>query len=146
MSDGGGVKGAVGQIAQDVGEALAEPAGDIAEQAAEQAGAVFTGPKPVPQDPVAQQKFQEDQAKREEENQKKMQWAQSTIARYQKIDEEQARVRMQKKQKEQMKQQEEQQEEQAEQVELQQHEQKSADMDAVQRKARVTEIKGGVGG
>lgn len=147
MSDGGGVKAVIGQFARDSGEALVEPVKDEVGEAIEQgAQAVIAGSKPVSQDPVAQQKFQEEQAKKQEENQKNMQWAETTIARYQKIDEEQAQERMKKKQEEQMKQQETQQEEQTKQFELQKQEQKSVDLTALQRKARGTEIKGGVGG
>lgn len=147
MSDGGGIKQALGQIAQDTGEALAEPLKDEVGEALEQgAQAVISGPKPQPQDPAAQQKAQEEQIKRDEENQKTKQWAEATVARYQKIEEEQATVRMKKKQEEQAKQQEEQEEEQKEQFELQKQNQKSADITAIQKAARKAEIKGGVGG
>ncbi len=147
MSDDGGIKAGIGQIAQDVGEAVAEPVKDQVGEAIEQAAqTVIPGPKQVPPDPQATISFQQEQSKKQAENQKKMQWAQATIARYQKIDEEQAAVRMKKKQEEQSRLQEEHQEKQVKQFELQKQEQKSADLTAVQREARKTEIKGGVGG
>lgn len=146
MSDDGGIKGIMGQmakVAQDSGEAIKDEVGEAIEQGAQ---AVISGPKPQPQDPLAQQKMQEEQSQRDEENQKKRQWAEFVVARETKIEEEQAAVRMKKKQEEQMKQQEEQQENQQEQVDLQEKNQKSADMIAVQRAARTRETKGGVGG
>lgn len=147
MSDGGGVKIGTLQIAQDVGEALVEPVKDQVGEAIEQgAQAVISGPKQAPPNPQAKQRLEQEQAKKQEDNQKKIQWAEATIARYQKIDEEQAAVRMKKKQEEQSKLQEEHQEKQVKQFELQKQEQKSADMTAVQQAARRTEIKGGVGG
>lgn len=146
MSDGG-IKQALGQIAQDTGEAIADPLRDEVGQALEQgAQAVISGPKPQPHDPQALQKMQEEQAKRDEENFKKKQWAEFVVARETKIEEGQVAVRMKKKQEEQAKQQEEQQEKQEEQFEMQKHNQKSADMTAIQQAARKTEIKGGVGG
>lgn len=146
MSDGGGIKGIMGQmtqVAQDSGEAIKDEVGEALEQGAQ---AVISGPKPQPQDPLAQQKAQEEQAKRDEENLKNKQWAEFIVARETKIEEEQAAVRMKKKQEEQVKLQEEQQEKQKEQFELQKHNQKSADMTAIQRAARTREMKGGVGG
>lgn len=147
MSDGGGIKTGALQFAADVGETLIEPVKDQVGEAIEQGvQSVVSGPQQIPQNPQDIQKQQSDQANKQAENAKKLQWAQATIARYQKIDEEQAQVRMKKKQEEVAKQQEAQQEEQTEQFELQQQEQKSADLTAIQRKARGIEIKGGVGG
>lgn len=146
MSDGGGIKRIMGQMVQaarDSGEAIKDEVGEAIEQGAQ---AVVSGPKPQPQDPLAQQKAQEEQAKRDEENIKKRQWAEAIIVRETKIEEEMAQVRMKKKQEEQTKQQEEQQERQEEQFEMQKHNQKSADMTALQRAARTRETKGGVGG
>lgn len=146
MNDGGGIKGAIGQmvkVAQDSGEAVKDEVGEALEQGAQ---AVISGPKPQPQDPQAQQKAQEEQAKRDIENKEKKDWAEATVERYKKIEEEQVAVRMKKKQEEQVKVQEEQQEKQEEQFEMQKHNQKSADMTAIQQAARRTEIKGGVGG
>lgn len=146
MSDGGGTKASIGQIAQDVGEALVDPVVDQAEEAVEQAQSVVSNSKQIPPDPQDAQKQQAEQIKRDKTNQDKRQWAEATIARYKKIDEEQAEVRMQKKQVEQNKQQEEQVEKQEKGFELQQQVQKSTDLTSLQKAARSREIKGGVGG
>jgi hypothetical protein len=147
MSDGGGIKGAIGQIAQDTGEALTDTVKDAVGEAIEEGTqSVISGPKVQPQDPQAAALKQQEQVKRDEENQKKKQWAEGVVARYQKIEEEQAQVRMQKNQEEQKKEQETEQEKQEEMIDLQQKNQKSEDMTAIQQAARKTETKGGVGG
>lgn len=147
MSDGGGIKANIGQFAADVGEALVDPVKDSVGEAIEQGvQAVVPTQKPIPQDPQEAQKQQQDQAKKQEENAKNLQWANQTIARYEKIEEEIAQIRMKKKQEEQQKQQEEQQEKQVKGFELQQQNQKSADLTALQNAKARTETKGGVGG
>ncbi|MFA5933497.1 MAG: hypothetical protein WCV81_04440 [Microgenomates group bacterium] len=147
MSDGQGIKQQIGQFAQDVGEAIVEPVKDSVGEAIEQGvQAVISTPKPVSQDPGALRQQQQEQAKKQEENSAKLQWAQATIARYQKIEEEQAAIRLKKKQEEQAKQQEEQVEKQEEMQDLQAKNQKSEDLVALQRAKARTETKGGVGG
>lgn len=142
-----GIKAGIGQFAQDVGEALVEPVKDQVGEALEQGTqAVVSSSQQTPQTPQDAQKQQADQAKKQEENTKKLQWAQATIARYQKIEEEIAQIRMKKKQADQAKKQEEQQIKQEKGFELQQQAQKSADLTALQRAKARTEIKGGVGG
>ncbi|MDD2823435.1 MAG: hypothetical protein PHQ59_05145 [Candidatus Daviesbacteria bacterium] len=147
MSDGQGIKAGIGQFAQDVGEALVEPVKDQVGQAIEEGvTAVASTPKPPPQDPQVLRQQQADQVKRQQEDAAKLQEAQQTIARYEKIEEEIAQVRLQKKQEEETKEQEEQVEKQEEMQDLQEKNQKSADITALERAERKTESKSGVGG
>lgn len=141
-----GIKQALGQIAQDTGEAIVDPLKDEVGQALEQAAPIITGPKVLPQDPQALVHQKEEQRKRDEENKKKKQWAEAIVERYKKIEEEQAAVRMKQKQAEEKKKQEENQEEQKKMSELKEQQQKSADLTVLEQAARKTEIKGGVGG
>lgn len=147
MSDDKGIAAGIGQFAQDVGEALVEPVKDQVGEAIEQGVQAVAPPKqqPSPQTPQQLREQQAEQVKKREEEKKRLDWAQATIARYQKIEEEQAAVRAKKKQEEQVKQQEEEVEKQELGFELQQKEQKSQDI-ALQQAKTKTEVRGGVGG
>lgn len=136
MSDG--FKSAVGQIGADMQEAVIKPVSDEVGKSIEQGvQSVVSGPPPV--DPVSQQKKQE-------ENQKKLAWAQKVIGWYKHMDDSQKKVRQEQQQKTQFEEQKEQQDKQVKQYKAVEKQQKGQQLTSVQQAARKTEIRGGVGG
>lgn len=136
MSDG--VKGVVADTIKDVHEAVVKPVVDEVGKAIEEGAQSIVGSN-KPLDPVAQQKKQE-------EEQKRKQWAEKTIDWYKKIDQDQAKVRAENLQKQQAKQAEENQQKQVKQYSVLEQQKKSANITAVQAAARKTEQRRGVGG
>lgn len=140
MSDSG--SGSVGQITENIGEAIAKPlmntVGDIAEE-------VITSVLPgTVVSPVQQQQLNTDPSKMTEEEQQKIAEARWRIEQLKKIDEQQKQVSQQNQQKEtervQVQEQEAQQEEQAD------MQQKQVQSQAIADAQRSTESRKGVGG
>lgn len=138
MSDGDGIKGAISDSVKDIHEAVVKPVVDEVGKAIEEGAQAIVGTTKT-LDPAVQQK------KQEEENKRK-QWALRTIDWYKKIDQDQAKVRAENQQKVQAKQAEENQQKQVKQYAVLEQKRKSQSITAVQAAARKTELKRGVGG
>lgn len=138
MADG--IKGALAQAASDIGEAIVQPVTDEVGKAIEEGTqSVVNTPSTKPLDPVAQQ------AKQMEE-QKKKAWAMRVIEWYKKIQEEQQKVHRMKQQEGQQKKQEEDEKQKVKQYQVIEQQKKAQQLTEVQKAARKTELKGGVGG
>jgi hypothetical protein len=136
MSDG--FKSGLNQVTADVSEAVVQPVVDEVGKAIEEGvQSIVSGPKPV--DPAAQQKKQQDLQKRKD-------WALKVIEFNKQLQSAQQRVRDEQKQKITGQQQEEQEKQQIKQYEIVKKQEKDQQMTAVQKEAHKTEIKGGVGG
>lgn len=138
MADG--IGGALKQTATDIGEAIVKPVTDEVGKAIEEGAQQVTGSSQVkPLDPVVQQaKLVEDQKKRA--------WAIRVIEWNKKLQEEQQKVRQQNFQQDAGKKQEDQEKKKIKQFQIVEKQQKQMQMDATQKAARKTEMKGGVGG
>lgn len=135
MSDG--AKANIGQLVALVGEAVVNPVKEEVGRALEEGVSGVLGTPIAQQDPNARQKRLADEANRK-------QHAEKVIAWYQKIDQEQAKIRQQKLQEQQSKQQEESQKKQVQQFELSKRNQPPPQ--AVAEAQRKTEVKKGIGG
>lgn len=124
------------QVAEALSEAVVKPVSDEVGKALEQGAQSVTGQT---LDPAVQQK-------KEVENQKKLAWAQKVIAWYKQVDGAQKMVRQEKQQATQVQQQEQQQEREVQQYKLVEKQQKQQELTHLQKEARKTEIRGGVGG
>lgn len=137
MSDS--VKSNLGQLVSDIGEAAVKPVVDEVGKAIETATAPLVGQSPKPQSPA-------DVQKKQQEEQKRKNYAIRVIEWNKKLQENQAKVRQQREQQLQARQQEEQRKSQVRQFELVEKEKKDQHLTATQLAARKTELKGGVGG
>ena len=128
----------IGQIAVDVGEAVAAPIKDEVGKFIETGVQSVIGSTPKPIDPMEKQKRQAEELKKKQE-------ANWVIERYQALDQAQAQVRQQQAQEIQKKQQEQQQKQQVKQYEIVQK-QKQAINTQVREAQTKAEVKRGVGG
>ncbi len=126
------------KVAGAVSETVIKPVAGEIKNAAMIAVESITGSTTQTQDPAVQQKKQEDE-------QKKKNWALRVIDHYKKIQEDQLRVRQQKMQETQVKAQEEHKDEQVKQFKVMEKNQKTEDI-ALQRQQRSREQKGGLNG
>ena len=144
MSDG--TKSNLGQLAQDIGEAIFEPVKDQVGQAIEEGVQSVIGiptdpqtkPQPAALDPAVRQQ------RRADENQKKAEWN-WRLQQYQKLEQQQKVDRQRLQQQAMKKQEEEKEEKKVEQFKIIEKDKKSQSL-AAQQAARKTEIRGGVGG
>ncbi|MBI4040186.1 hypothetical protein HY389_02425 [Candidatus Daviesbacteria bacterium] len=135
---GSGMGGKVSEAAQTVGEAVVKPVVDEFGKAVEEGAQTIAGSQSS-QDPQIQQRKQEEEQKRKD-------WALRVIDWNKKLDADLQKVRQQKQQAEQQRLQSMQQQTQKEQAQIIEKQQKKAQLTAVEREARKTELKGGVGG
>jgi hypothetical protein len=136
MSDD--LKAGLSQAAADITEAVVKPVADEVGQAIEQGvQSVVSTPKPV--DPVAQQKKQQEEQKRKE-------WALKVIEFNKQLQSAQQQVRQENQQKQSEEQQKKQEEAQVKQYKIVEKQKKDQQLTTTQREARKTELRGGVGG
>lgn len=136
MADG--IGGGVKQIISEVSKAVAEPLKDEVGKAIEVGTQSVVGATPKPQDPLEQQKKQEDEQKRK-------QWAIHVIEWNKQLQENQNKYRQEQQQKVMQQKQGEQQEKQVKQFKLVEKQKKQENI-AVQMAERKTELRKGIGG
>ena len=131
------MKSGLSQAAADVKEAVVKPVVDEVGKAIEQGVQSVVNPQAL--DPAVQEKKRLEEKAKIQQLYKRIEW-------YKNIEDAQAKVRQDQKQKEQAKIQEEQQKKEVKQFKVLEEQKKKQEMTQVQREARRTEIKGGVGG
>lgn len=135
MSDG--IKSGISQLSTDVKEAAIEPVVDEVGKAIEQG--VQSVINPQASDPAVAEKKKQEEEKRRQQVLRTIDW-------YKTVEDAQAKVRQEQQQKLQGQKQEEHQEKQVKQFKVLEEKKKKQEMTQVQKEARRTEIKGGVGG
>ena len=135
MNDG--IKTGISQTVADIKEAVVKPVSDEMGKAIEQGVQSVTGSQAL--DPAVAEKKKQEEAVKKQQLLRCIDW-------YKQIDSSQAKVRQEQQQKIQEKAQTEQQTMQVKQFEVLEQQKKQAQLTQVEKEARKTELKGGVGG